>query len=441
MVPRLATAGTSFHGAFLYYCHDKRARTTDRVAWTQTVNMLTDCAEKAAKVMAYTANVATRLKQAAGKRRAGDKIDKPVISYSLSWHPEQKPDKEAMLEAAQTSIKKLGLEEHEAVIVAHKDEPQPHVHVIVNRVHPLTGMAANLYKSKGKLQDWAREFQEKEGTMYCPKREENHRKRQDGKPTRYVDPKIADAWKQSENWEEFREQLDTHGYALARGRKRLVVVDPYGKTHNPVRHLEGVKTKEFNERMRSLDLDALPTPEAVLDSRKAEKDRADARLRAHEEKVAEIVGKQVIRHQQERLALSDRHLEEIKRKRSNLAKHHGVRERSQEIQRLRKQLDSPGILQKMSFFLFKGERNLSDKIRTLQEQQTEAKKAINQSLEPLRRTHKEEGEQLKRRQAAESDELTQRLERWKPATKERSIPSEHRDFGKKWDHSGPSLHR
>ena len=176
MIPRLAAAGSSFQGAFLYYCHDKQSNTKERVAWTETCNMMTDCVDKAWKVMAYTAKVASQLKRAANIKRAGDKVAKPVISYSLAWHPEQNPDKQTMLEAAKQTINKLKLQEHEAIIVAHTDEPQKHVHVIVNQIHPLTGKAANLYQSKRKLQDWARTFQQQEGTDYCPQRQANHNK-------------------------------------------------------------------------------------------------------------------------------------------------------------------------------------------------------------------------------------------------------------------------
>lgn len=33
MVPVIATRGASFAGAFAYYCHDKKASTSERVAW------------------------------------------------------------------------------------------------------------------------------------------------------------------------------------------------------------------------------------------------------------------------------------------------------------------------------------------------------------------------------------------------------------------------
>ena len=103
MVPVIAAGGASFQGAFSYYFHDKGAKTRARVDWTETLNMLTDCVDKAWKVMAYTAKAQARLKEAAGQKMTGAKLKKPVFAYSLSWHPEQKPSKDEMLEAARDS--------------------------------------------------------------------------------------------------------------------------------------------------------------------------------------------------------------------------------------------------------------------------------------------------------------------------------------------------
>ncbi len=38
-------------------------------------------------------------------------------------------------------LKDLGLQDHQAWMVAHRDTAHPHVHVMVNRVHPDTGKA------------------------------------------------------------------------------------------------------------------------------------------------------------------------------------------------------------------------------------------------------------------------------------------------------------
>ena len=124
MIPRIAGGGRSFKGAYAYFGHDKQQATKHRVEWTHTENMLTDDPDKAWKVMAYTVYEQARLKEASGQKATGRKLQKPVFSYSLAWHPEQNPDREHMLETAKKSVAVLGFTEHEMLIVAHRDEPQ-----------------------------------------------------------------------------------------------------------------------------------------------------------------------------------------------------------------------------------------------------------------------------------------------------------------------------
>jgi hypothetical protein len=83
-----------------------------------------------------------------------------------------------MLSTALDSLKAQELEGYQVVILAHNDEPQQHVHVIVNRVHPETGKAATLSNSKLKLSKWAEGYEKQHGKIYCDKRVENNRKRE-----------------------------------------------------------------------------------------------------------------------------------------------------------------------------------------------------------------------------------------------------------------------
>ena len=54
MIAKLAKRGASFKGAGNYYLHDKDAQTSERVAWTETVNLRTHDPERALRVMAGT---------------------------------------------------------------------------------------------------------------------------------------------------------------------------------------------------------------------------------------------------------------------------------------------------------------------------------------------------------------------------------------------------
>lgn len=262
MVPTIASSGASFKGAGSYYLNDKDAQTRDRVAWTHTENLLTDNPDKALGWMAYTAMHSNDLKRQSGVKLTGRKLEKPVFVFSVAWHPEQEPDQEHMLATAQSAVEKLGLKDYQALYVCHQDEPQAHVHVIVNRVHPEHGKAAALTSSKRRLASWALDYEREHGKIYCQQREENAKLREQKKPYRYQDPVIVKAWETSDNGQSFKAALEEEGYQLAQGRKRMVVVDKWGKVQNPLRHLD-LRVKAFRERCGDLDEKTLPDAQVL----------------------------------------------------------------------------------------------------------------------------------------------------------------------------------
>jgi relaxase-like protein len=191
MVPAITAGGRSFRGAFLYYAHDKRRDgeavrfTTERVAWVETVNLPTGDPKRAWKVMAHTALAQAELKAAAGTKATGRKLKNPVFAYSIAWHPGERPTKAQMMEAARASLEAQGLEEHQAIIFRHTDEPQAHVHIVANRVHPVTGKAATLSNSKLKLSQWAEAYERERGKVFCPQRVSNNARRSRGEFVRH----------------------------------------------------------------------------------------------------------------------------------------------------------------------------------------------------------------------------------------------------------------
>ncbi len=170
--------GRSFKGASSYYLHDKRAgerpTTSERVAWTETRNLATDRPEVATRLMIATAGDADRLKREAGIRATGRKAEKPVMAYSLAWHPSEQVDRAEMMRAATDSLRTLGLERHQALIVAHRDTAHPHVHVIVNRVSPEDGRLATISPKQGRelARDWAHRYEQDRGQIVSPNRAE-----------------------------------------------------------------------------------------------------------------------------------------------------------------------------------------------------------------------------------------------------------------------------
>lgn len=184
MVPNLAKRGTSFVGAAKYYLHDKRKgdeqvrTTTERVEWTHTHGVITDDPYAAINIMRATAESQDDIKRQAGIKLTGNKSKGAVLGYSLSWSPDErgKIDKAEMLRAVETSLKALGAQEHQAVIVAHNDEPHPHVHVILNLVNPYSGKNLAQSYTKKKLDKWAYEYRRERGEdhIYCVDRSKKH---------------------------------------------------------------------------------------------------------------------------------------------------------------------------------------------------------------------------------------------------------------------------
>lgn len=180
MVPKLSAKGTSFKGAAAYYLHDKGASTDERVAWTATHNLATDNPEMAWRIMAATAKDQARLKEQAGIKTTGRKSADVVLAYSLAWHPDEKDGltRDEMMLAAKASIKALGADHCQALIVAHQDEPHPHVHIILNRVSPEDGRMLSSSNEKLNLSRWAEAYERGRGKIYCEDRVANNQARE-----------------------------------------------------------------------------------------------------------------------------------------------------------------------------------------------------------------------------------------------------------------------
>jgi hypothetical protein len=102
--------------------------------------------------------------------RGGRKIERPVREFSLNWHPSERPDQEEMLRAVQSFLKHMGWEEHQAVVIAHSDKPYRHAHVILNAVHPETGLKLDDGFEKRRAQVWALEYEREHGKIFCEER-------------------------------------------------------------------------------------------------------------------------------------------------------------------------------------------------------------------------------------------------------------------------------
>ena len=189
MIPRVQTGG-SFKGAGLYYLHDKKRDgeterlTTDRVAWTHAVNTLENDPTRVLTEMQVTSFYQQQLKMDSGNRIDGRPTDKPVMTIALAWSPEQQPSHEDMIAAGHSYLKHMGWNEHQALFVAHNDTKHPHMHVILNTVHPETGMALDASWTKNRSHQWALKYEREQGQVLCAAREGKYETQPDlGKPS------------------------------------------------------------------------------------------------------------------------------------------------------------------------------------------------------------------------------------------------------------------
>lgn len=188
MVPGMNKPTMSFKSAEEYYATDKRLeaevdddgetiaiprheRSSERVAWTTTRNLMTEDSLTARNIMIATALSADRLKQEAGVKSTGRKSTKPVQDLTLTWHPGETPTREEMEAAADEVIELLGIEEHQITIYCHRDRPHPHIHLLINRVHPQNGRMAVFSNAHRKLDRWSHDYEKRRGNIVTPKRD------------------------------------------------------------------------------------------------------------------------------------------------------------------------------------------------------------------------------------------------------------------------------
>ncbi len=183
MIPRISRGGRGFMGCKAYYLNDKGTTATqERVGFVELVNLPQNDrdtpqrnAERGFAVMAWTAMHQAELKAAAGTKATGRALEKPVYTYSLSWHADDRPSDDHMREAALSSLKALKMDHLQAVIVRHDDRPNcPHCHVIVNRVDPKTGKAASNSRDHLILSKWAQEWEQRHGLTVVKDRVRNN---------------------------------------------------------------------------------------------------------------------------------------------------------------------------------------------------------------------------------------------------------------------------
>ncbi|OFC58713.1 TraI/MobA(P) family conjugative relaxase [Candidatus Erwinia dacicola] len=116
------------------------------------ISILHNClsVETAAREMEATANVNVACKDS-------------VFHYVLSWQENETPSDAQVFDSVRFTLQSMGLQEHQFVAAIHRDTDNLHVHVAVNRVHPITFRANHLSYSIDTLHKASRLLEIKHG--------------------------------------------------------------------------------------------------------------------------------------------------------------------------------------------------------------------------------------------------------------------------------------
>lgn len=81
-----------------------------------------------------------------------DGVRYPATHVVVSWPETERPSDDAMITAARLVMIDMGAANHQMVMAVHRDRLNPHVHVVLNRVHPVTGKALTLWQDYTRLE-------------------------------------------------------------------------------------------------------------------------------------------------------------------------------------------------------------------------------------------------------------------------------------------------
>ena len=217
-----SSSGQSFGALGAYLVGDN-----GRVGWAETRNMMEGMDGGAIDSDA----VAAEMRDEA----AASGVAKPVYHIAIAFDPDDHPTEAEVRAAADRTLRDLGLDEHQALVVRHTDQPHAHVHLMVNRVGP-DGKAWSTWRDRYRLRS-SMEAQERElGVRWTGRNRELEQGApaleagaQSGNSERgfaaEVRAKVLADLRESTSWSDLDGRLASHGLRVERRGREAVVTD------------------------------------------------------------------------------------------------------------------------------------------------------------------------------------------------------------------------
>ena len=274
---------------------------------------------------------------------------KYLYHLMLNPDPQQRPLTRAeYYEYIARTEKTLGLTDQPRIVVFHSKNGRGHCHVAWSRIDTDRLRAVQLSHDRQKLRTITQQFARDMG-LQRPRgmqnnkgrdrfkdrdRRSNHAEKQQEERTGITKDarrtEITEAWRQSDTGQAFINALQQRGYTLAKGDRRgYVVVDGHGEIHSLARQIEGINTKQLEQRLSAFPLEKLPSAAQAKESArqksnlslkehlKLQADQRRARLAtAHKQRRDELEKHRAIllqRQAEDRKALQERQTAEAAR--------------------------------------------------------------------------------------------------------------------------------
>lgn len=185
-----------------------------------------------------------------------------LVSVSLSPPAEAELGKDAFRDAAQKTMKRLGLCGQPYALIFHEKHGRRHAHLVISRIDRETVKAINLSFFKDKLCDLSRELFLQHG-LELPKGhidralssdlnyslEEHQCAKRSGRSPQTIKHVLKTCWAQSDDLKSFTASAAQVGFRLARGDRRgFVGVDEENNVYSLSRFLD-VRPKELRARL------------------------------------------------------------------------------------------------------------------------------------------------------------------------------------------------
>jgi len=125
------------------------------VDWVESRNLPTEHPQAAARIMVATA-------------RDSDSVQPPVYHFTVSFDPNDPVNRDTLRQVADRTLRDLGLQDHQVLVVAHRDRAYAHLHFMVNRVHPERGTVWSNWNDYARIERTMREQEAELGLRVVP---------------------------------------------------------------------------------------------------------------------------------------------------------------------------------------------------------------------------------------------------------------------------------